>query len=127
MEATSIIKLRPGVVGHPRPSVRVQALDSQLVEGGIAQKNVFYNGWRNTTGINWQHLYSSRAFSVASFSNSEQEQTINETGQMHGAVGAELLKWALDGESRAANAELRTHVMTHRTLRTMERKDYAGH
>jgi len=44
--------------------------------------DIQYNGWRNTTGINWQHIYSARALGILSFSNSEQEQTINQTGQM---------------------------------------------
>jgi len=44
--------------------------------------NIRYTGWRNTTGINWQHLYSARSFGVMSVSNSEQQQTINESDQM---------------------------------------------
>ena len=44
--------------------------------------DIYYNGWRNTTGINWQHIYSARSLGILSFSNSEQEQTINQTGQM---------------------------------------------
>jgi hypothetical protein len=43
-----------------------------------------YNGWRNTTGINWQHISSARSFGVLSVSNSEQKQTINETSQLLG-------------------------------------------
>jgi hypothetical protein len=44
--------------------------------------NIRYSGWRNTTGINWQHIYSARSFGVMSVSNSEQRQTINETDQL---------------------------------------------
>ena len=40
-----------------------------------------YNGWRNTTGISWEHISSPKSFSVVSVSNSEQQQTINETAQ----------------------------------------------
>jgi TonB-dependent Receptor Plug Domain len=44
--------------------------------------DIAYNGWRNTTGINWQHIYSAKAFAVMNASNSEQEQTINQTAQL---------------------------------------------
>jgi hypothetical protein len=44
--------------------------------------DIAYNGWRNTTGINWQHIDSAKAFGVMSVSNSEQEQTINQTAQL---------------------------------------------
>src|SRR5665213_3463522 len=43
--------------------------------------DIYYKGWRNTTGFNWQHVYSARSFGVMSVSNSEQEQTINDTSQ----------------------------------------------
>ena len=45
---------------------------------------IHYNGWRNTTGINWQHVSSAKSFGVLSVSNSEQQQTINETSQLLG-------------------------------------------
>jgi hypothetical protein len=44
--------------------------------------NIVYSGWRNTTGFNWQHLYSARSFAVISVSNSEQQQTTSETDQL---------------------------------------------
>jgi hypothetical protein len=44
--------------------------------------DIDYSGWRNTTGLNWQHIYSARAFGVMSVSNSEQAQTINQTAQL---------------------------------------------
>jgi hypothetical protein len=44
--------------------------------------NIVYSGWRNTTGINWQHIYSAKSFGVMSVSNSEQKQTIDETAQL---------------------------------------------
>jgi hypothetical protein len=44
--------------------------------------NIYYSGWRNTTGINWQHIFSAKSFGVASLSNSEQQQTINQTSQL---------------------------------------------
>jgi hypothetical protein len=48
--------------------------------------DIAYKGWRNTTGANVQHLFSAKTFGVASMSNSEQEQTIDETSQlMNGA------------------------------------------
>jgi hypothetical protein len=54
-------------------------------EGDTAETapfNIQYSGWRNTTGINWQHIYSARSLGILSFSNSEQAQTINQTGQL---------------------------------------------
>ncbi len=44
--------------------------------------NVGYSGWRNTTGVNWQHLFSARAFGVASIAYAEQSQTVLETAQL---------------------------------------------
>ena len=43
--------------------------------------NIDYTGWRNTTGINWQHIYSAKTFGVMSVSNSDQEQTIVDYAQ----------------------------------------------
>jgi hypothetical protein len=44
--------------------------------------DIQYRGLRNTTGVNWQHIFSARSFGVMSASNSEQQQTINESAQM---------------------------------------------
>lgn len=44
--------------------------------------DIQYNGWRNTTGVNWQHMFSARSVGVLSISNSEQQQTIDQTGQL---------------------------------------------
>ena len=44
--------------------------------------DIRYSGWRNTTGINWEHVYSAGSFGVMSVSNSEQQQTIDETAQL---------------------------------------------
>jgi hypothetical protein len=44
--------------------------------------DIHYKGWRNTTGLNWEHLYSSRAFGVLSLSNSEQSQDVVENAQL---------------------------------------------
>ena len=44
--------------------------------------DIYYRGWRNTTGVNWQHVYSARSFGVLSLSNSEQKQTITDNAQM---------------------------------------------
>jgi len=46
--------------------------------------DITYSGWRNTTGINWQHVFSQRTYGVASASHSEQSQTIAESGQFQG-------------------------------------------
>jgi len=44
--------------------------------------DIAYSGWRNTTGINWQHVFSNRAFGVLGLSNSEQSQSLRENAQL---------------------------------------------
>lgn len=44
--------------------------------------DINYSGWRNTTGINWQHVFSAKSFGVFSIANSEQEQQIVENAQL---------------------------------------------
>jgi hypothetical protein len=44
--------------------------------------NVTYRGWRNTTGGNWQHVFSPKVLGVASGAFAEQSQTIAETAQL---------------------------------------------
>jgi TonB-dependent Receptor Plug Domain len=44
--------------------------------------DINYKGWRNTTGIGWQHLYSMRSFGVVTLSNSEQSQSVQDNAQM---------------------------------------------
>jgi len=41
-----------------------------------------YSGWRETTGAEWQHVYSSRSFGVASISDSEQVEHIDQQEQI---------------------------------------------
>ena len=50
-----------------------------------AETNAFkiaYSGWRNTTGLNWQHLFSEKLVGVASVAQAEQNQVIAENGQL---------------------------------------------
>ena len=44
--------------------------------------NVQYSGWRNTTGVNWQHVFSARTYGVASLAYAAQTQSMLETGQL---------------------------------------------
>jgi hypothetical protein len=44
--------------------------------------DISYKGWRNTTGINWQHVFSEKSFGVLSLSNSEQSQSLRENAQL---------------------------------------------
>lgn len=44
--------------------------------------DVKYSGWRNTTGLNWQHVFSARSYGVASVAHAEQVQSVAETGQL---------------------------------------------
>ena len=56
---------------HPNPKDKEET----------APFDIGYSGWRNTTGINWQHLFSARSFSVLTLSNSEQAQTVTTSAQ----------------------------------------------
>jgi hypothetical protein len=44
--------------------------------------DIHYKGWRNTTGMNWQHIFSRRSFGVASLSNSQQSQSLRADAQL---------------------------------------------
>ncbi len=44
--------------------------------------DIRYSGWRNTTGINWQHEFSGKSYGIASVAHAEQVQSIAETGQL---------------------------------------------
>jgi hypothetical protein len=44
--------------------------------------NIDYRGWRNATGLNWQHLFSTRSFGIVSFANSQQSQRMLQTDQL---------------------------------------------
>ncbi len=44
--------------------------------------NIDYSGWRNTTGLNWQHVFSSGSFGVLTVSNAEQQQNIRDEDQL---------------------------------------------
>jgi len=67
-------------------------IDSMLIHpdtGDDFETNPFiiqYSGWRNTTGINWEHIFSAKSFAILSVSNSEQQQTINQTAQVLGEL-----------------------------------------
>jgi hypothetical protein len=44
--------------------------------------DITYSGWRNTSGLNWEHVFSARAFGIASAAHSEQSQTVAENAQL---------------------------------------------
>src|SRR6185437_16087546 len=44
--------------------------------------NTQYSGWRTTNGIRWQHLYSGSSYGVATLSDSEQAQRIDQQDQL---------------------------------------------
>lgn len=44
--------------------------------------NIDYSGWRNTTGINWQHVFSAESFGILSIATSQQEQHILQSDQL---------------------------------------------
>jgi hypothetical protein len=44
--------------------------------------DIDYSGWRNTTGMNWQHVFGEKTFGVLTVSNAEQAQNILEADQL---------------------------------------------
>jgi len=44
--------------------------------------DITYSGWRNTSGINWQHVFSAKSFGIASIANSQQSQSILQNDQL---------------------------------------------
>jgi hypothetical protein len=59
-------------------SINPSATDSQETN----PHNIVYSGWRNTTGVNWQHDFSPRSFGVLSVAHAQQTQTVVENGQL---------------------------------------------
>ncbi len=57
---------------------------SQYDPGETNPIDVHYSGWRNTTGLNWQHGFSARSFGIFTLSNSEQSQTVLQNAQQTG-------------------------------------------
>ncbi|RZU42300.1 TonB-dependent receptor-like protein [Edaphobacter modestus] len=57
---------------HPNPMNRWQTNPYDIA----------YKGWRNTTGLNWQHVFSKGSFGVLSLANSEQSQSLRENAQL---------------------------------------------
>ena len=63
----------------------VDSMDIQPSATDVAETNpydVHYSGWRNTTGVNWQHEFSARSFGVASVAYAQQSQRIAEDAQL---------------------------------------------
>jgi len=44
--------------------------------------DINYSGWRNTTGVNLQHVFSAKSFGILSIANSQQEQRIIQNDQL---------------------------------------------
>jgi len=61
-------------------SVQVSPCESDDAETNSIDSQ--YSGWRETTGVEWQHVYSSHSFGVASISDSEQVEHIHQQEQI---------------------------------------------
>jgi hypothetical protein len=61
-------------------SIQVSPCESDDAETSSIDSQ--YSGWRETTGAEWQHIYSSRSFGVASLSDSEQVEHIDQQDQI---------------------------------------------
>ena len=44
--------------------------------------DITYRGWRNTSGLNWQHLFSTKSFVTVGIANSEQTQRVLQKNQL---------------------------------------------
>jgi hypothetical protein len=68
--------------------ISLTGIDSMKIQPSAtdgAETNLYdidYSGWRNTTGLNWQHVYSAKLVTVASVAHAEQSQTVLETAQL---------------------------------------------
>lgn len=76
--------------------VRPSATDPQETD----PFNIDYHGWRNTTGANWQHLWSTHSFGILTVSNAEQSQSIFEADQLLNGTPTYTEK-TLDGDTTA--------------------------
>jgi hypothetical protein len=72
--------------------------------------DIRYHGWRSTTGVNWQHLWSANNFGVLTASNAQQSQNVVERDQLlgdaetyteHTGDGATTVKYELTSQWRA--------------------------
>jgi len=73
-------------------SIDVTPCQSDQVE--TSSINSQYSGWRETTGIAWQHVYSKNSFAVASISDSEQVEHIHQQDQYVDPTKASPLRMA---------------------------------
>jgi hypothetical protein len=66
----------------------LSGIDSIAIHPGAADTwetnpyDINYQGWRNTSGLNWQHIFSGHSFGVSAISNSQQSQSVLEKSQL---------------------------------------------
>jgi hypothetical protein len=73
-------------------SISVTPCASDTVETSTI--NSTYHGWRETTGGEWQHLYSAHAFGVLNISDSEQVEHIHQEDQAINPLTAAAARFA---------------------------------
>jgi hypothetical protein len=61
-------------------SIQVAPCEADAMETSSVDSQ--YSGWRETTGAEWQHIYSTNSFGVASVSDSEQVEHIHQQEQI---------------------------------------------
>jgi TonB-dependent Receptor Plug Domain len=61
-------------------SIEIQPCPDDWVETSAIDSQ--YSGWRETSGVQWQHVYSNRSFGVIDVSDSEQIEQINQQDQV---------------------------------------------
>lgn len=63
----------------------IDSLKSHADSNDVAETNPYdmsYSGWRNTTGLNLRHIFSPRAFAIASLAYAQQSQSIQQNDQL---------------------------------------------
>jgi hypothetical protein len=89
--------------------------------------NINYSGWRNTTGMNWQHVFSAKTFGVLTVSNAEQAQNIVEQDQLM-ADATTYTESSHDGTSTASynvtSEAKKWLLLTGGVTHSMNRVDY---
>ncbi len=103
-EQTSVWTIETGFWGLSLTGVdSMDILPDRKDPGETNAYNIAYKGWRNTSGMNWQHIFSKNSFGVASLANSEQSQSLVENAQMLSGANSLFGRhegWHHDGEVR---------------------------
>ena len=71
--------------------------------------NSDYSGWRETTGIEWQQVYSPRSFGIATISDSEQIEHIDQNDQLPDPTHPPVYKGGCPDWTRLSDPPVRVY------------------